>query len=135
MAKHATRIDAAALLKMTPNRMVATVIGETVAVLEEAKAAIACGDIESRCNAVSMAHELIGALYLCLDTERGGEIAENLGRLYGFLLQRLNRINFDNDPAVADQAIALLAPLQESWMQLDAVTGIEPARQAAAAAS
>jgi flagellar protein FliS len=124
MAKLATRLDRDALHRMSPNRMVATVIAEAIASLEEAKAAIARGDIENRCNAVSMAHELIGALYLCLDTERGGEIAENLGRIYGFLLQRLNRINFDNDPAVADQAIALLQPLHLSWTQLDGVVGL-----------
>lgn len=123
MAKLATRIRTEDLLKMSPNRMVAAVFDETIAVLQEAKEAIAGGDIESRCNAVSMAHELVGTLYLCLDSERGGEVAENLGRLYGFMLQRLHRINFDNDPEIADELIALLQPLRDSWLELDRLVG------------
>ncbi len=127
MARFATRIRTDDLLKMSPNRMVATIYEEAITMLEDAKAAIARGDIEARCNAVSMAHELVGSLYLCLDIARGGEVAENLGRIYGFVLQRLHRINFENDPAIADEAIGLLAPLRESWLQLDGdAVAVEP---------
>jgi flagellar protein FliS len=119
MAKLAVRIRTEDLLKMSPNRMVAVVFDEAIAALTEAKAAIGRGDIESRCNAVSVAHELVGCLYLCLDGERGGELAENLGRIYGFVLQRLHRINFENDAAIADEAISLLQPLRDSWLELD----------------
>ncbi len=135
MAKLATWIRTDDLLKMSPNRMVATLYDEAIAALQDAKQAIAWNDIESRCNAVSMTHELVGTLYLCLDSERGGEVAENLGRIYGFILQRLHRINFENDPAIADEVIDLLVPLRDSWMELDRRIEVEETPVPVAAAS
>ena len=82
-----------------------------------------------------MTHELVGTLYLCLDSERGGEVAENLGRIYGFILQRLHRINFENDPAIADEVIDLLVPLRDSWMELDRRIEVEETPVPVAAAS
>ena len=119
MAKLATWIRTNDLLDMSPSRMVATLYDEAIAALQDTKQAIAWNDIESRCNAVSLAHELVGALYLCLDNERGGKVAENLASIYGFILQRLHRINFENDPSIADEAIGLLTPLRDSWVELD----------------
>jgi flagellar protein FliS len=135
MAKLATRIRTEDLLKMSPNRMVAAIFDETISVLHEAKDAIASGDIETRCNAVSMAHELVGTLYLCLDTDRGGEVAENLGRIYGFILQRLHRINFENDQTTADEVIDLLQPLRDSWLELDRIAGASDLSNGVAVAS
>lgn len=135
MAKLATWIRTNDLLEMSPNRMVATLYDEAIAALQDAKQAIAWNDIESRCNAVSLAHELVGALYLCLDSERGGKVAENLGSIYGFVLQRLHRINFENDPAIADEAIGLLTPLRDSWVELDHVIASQDANEPVAVAS
>ncbi|WP_119167988.1 flagellar export chaperone FliS [Algihabitans albus] len=135
MAKLATWIRTNDLLEMSPNRMVATLYDEAIAALQDAKQAIAWSDIESRCNAVSTAHELVGALYLCLDNDRGGKVAENLGSIYGFILQRLHRINFENDPTIADEAIGLLTPLRDSWVELDRMTHVQDAAEPIAVAS
>src|SRR3546814_9413611 len=51
--------------------------------------------------------------------ENGGEISEELGRLYRFILARLIRINIQSDAAGAAKIIDLLTPLREAWEEVD----------------
>ena len=107
------------LLQAQPTRMLVMCYDETLVALEEAILAIEKDDIEARCNAVAVAAELLATLFLCLDMKNGGVIAENLSRIYAFILEGLPRINLHNDPAAAEGAIALLMPLREAWFELD----------------
>jgi flagellar secretion chaperone FliS len=100
-------------------RLVATFYDEAIAALEDAIEAIAEGDIERRFNSVVVATGVITALANALDEEAGGEIAQNLGRLYLFIVSHLPRININNDPNPARNAIRLLKPLRDAWDELD----------------
>ena len=102
-----------------PSRLVVMLYDEAIGSLETAIAAIGRGDIEARFNATARTAEVISHLYLGLDMENGGEIALNLSGIYNFILGQLPEVNFLNDPAVAEQAIALLRPIRESWFALD----------------
>lgn len=119
MAMDATPLRSQELLSLPPSRLVVTLYDETLGALRASIQAIHRKDIEARCNAVSVASELLATLYLCLDHEQGGEVADNLGRLYSFLIPRLQRINVYNDVDTAEDAIRLLQPLRDSWHQLD----------------
>lgn len=107
------------ILQMRPSHMVVVVYDEIIASLQEAKVAIERQDIEARCHAVNYANDMMALLSLCLDHEKGGEIAERLAKLYAFAMARLQRINFYNDLETADELIALLKPLRKSWFELD----------------
>jgi flagellar protein FliS len=115
-AKHLTLSE---INGMSPSAMVVMLYDGAIDALEAAVEALERGDIEARCNWVTVASEMIATLYLCLDTEKGGEIGENLGLLYSFILGRLHRINVYNDAAVAQETIRLLQPLRASWHDLD----------------
>ncbi len=93
---------------------------EAIAALQAAIDAIEDGDIERRFNSIAMASEFIAHLYMTLDVQRGGEVAENLARIYSFILGNLAFVNIHNDPQIAKDAIALLEPLRDSWQELDA---------------
>jgi len=107
------------LLKANPGRMLVMCYDETLEALDTALVAIEQSDIEARFNAIAVATELLSTLFLCLDMKNGGEIAENLGRIYAFVLKSLPRVNLYNDPVPARQAIELLLPLREAWCELD----------------
>ncbi len=107
------------LMDAMPGRMIGLLYDEAIVQLRTAIAAIDYGDIETRCNSVNRAMEIIANLYLNLDMERGGEIAGNLSHVYGFVLEKLTQVNLRNDPAPAHDAIAVLEPLRGSWHQLD----------------
>ena len=107
------------LLHAEPSRMVVMCYDETLMALNMAVEAIERGSIEERFNSIAVASELLTALFLCLDMEKGGEIAENLGRIYEYILKGLPRVNLFNDPEPALEAIQLLEPLRDSWRELD----------------
>lgn len=56
-----------------------------------------------------------------LNTEVGGELAQNLDALYEYCSQRLLQANLKNDVALLDEVEALLIELREAW------AGIQPA--------
>ena len=107
------------LFGANPSRMVVMLYDEILEALDLAVDCIEKDDITGRCNAVTIAIELITTLYLTLDMKNGGKVAENLGNIYGYLLKSLPQVNIANDPATAQQAIALLKPLRQSWSTLD----------------
>ena len=107
------------MLAARPSHLVVMLYDEAIGALETAVAAVAAGDIEARCNAVTAATEIIGYLYMHLDLEQGGEVAQNLGALYAHLMGRMARVNLYNDAETAREAMRLLQPLRDSWVQLD----------------
>ncbi len=90
-----------------------------IAEFEGAAEAAERNDIVARFQATYVAAEIIGQLQLALDHDIGGQIADNLDRLYGFILSQLPMVNLDNDAALARRLGDLLRPLRQSWMELD----------------
>ena len=66
--------------------------------------------------------------------DKGGEIAANLDRLYGYILNRLTKVDIRNDAGAAREVIALLEPLRELWREL-AKQGDQPSKDAARVAA
>lgn len=106
------------IMTASPAQLVFMLYEKAIGCLHEAIRAIAEADIEARWRANGRAMEIIDHMQMTLNTEQGGEIADNLDRLFGFLLRRLPRVDVKNDPKPAEEAIALLEPLRESWRQL-----------------
>jgi flagellar protein FliS len=103
------------VMTASPARLVCMLYDRAILSLKEAVAAIEAGQIEARWRANKRAYDIIAHMWTTLDTERGGEIASNLGDLFSYMLSRLPEVDFRNDPAPATEVIALLEPLRESW--------------------
>lgn len=102
-----------------PSRLIVILYDEAINSLLAAMDAIARGDITARCIATTRAAEVISELYISLDMELGGEIAENLAGIYSFVLAQLPQINFTNDIMMVEQLVKLLRPIRDSWAELD----------------
>lgn len=63
------------------------------------------------CRAV----DIIAELQSVLDRQHGGEIAQNLDKLYGYMLEKLTVANYKNDSASIDEVAKLLEELREGW--------------------
>ena len=103
----------------TATRLVVLLYDGAIAALERALDAIDRGDPMRRCRSINMALDILAHLCLALDRDRGGEIAHNLTRLYGFMIGRLQRANLLNDPAPLREVVALLETLYGAWRELD----------------
>ena len=68
--------------------------------------------------------EIVGFLYMTLDSEQGGEVAANLGSIYAHIMAQLPRVNVYNDTETAERMVNMLEPLRDSWNELAGMTGL-----------
>ena len=118
------------IMTASPAGLVVLLYDKAISLLHETVAAIERGDIEVRHTSNRKAIDIIAHLWSTLDLEQGGEIAQNLNRIYSFMMGRLADVDSKNDPQAAREVIALLDPLRRSWRQL---AESDPARDASAA--
>ena len=64
---------------------------------------------------IGRAQDIINELNAVLDMEAGGEIAQNLRRLYLFMNRRLSQAHAQNDPQMVREVITLMEELNQSW--------------------
>ncbi len=64
---------------------------------------------------IGKAQTIIHELDACLDMEAGGEVAENLRRLYQFMSRHLRQANRRKDAKAVRDVIGLLEDLNEGW--------------------
>ncbi len=106
------------VMSASPAKLVAMLYERAITLLHDGVGAIEAGDIERRWVANSKATEIVVELWQALDMEAGGEIAENLNRLYGFMVMRLTMVDTENSAQAARDVIGLLEPLRRSWHEL-----------------
>lgn len=102
-----------------PTEIVVMLYNEAILSLTAAIKAMQQNDIEERCNRVNVVTEIVGTLHMSLDMEQGGDIADQLGSLYRFVLAQLIRINIHSDAEGAAKIIDLLKPLRDAWQEVD----------------
>ena len=76
-------------------------------------------DSEARSKYFSRALTIIYGLQSSLNFEQGGEIVENLFRLYEYARQQLLSASRTNDTAGAQAAIDALEDIHDAWNQID----------------
>ena len=75
------------------------------------------GDIAERARLVTRTQGIVSELRSTLDFKVGGEIAQNLDRLYGFVTNRLMAGSLENDLGKLEEALGVLNTLHEAWEQ------------------
>lgn len=75
-------------------------------------------DVVTKGNAISRAVRLIVQLDTTLDMEKGGDVAENLAKLYDYMLRRLTLANATNDVAMVAEVIKLVTEVKQGWDQI-----------------
>ena len=83
--------------------------------LAQARGAMEREDIALKGELISKAIGIVGGLRQALDMEKGGEIAENLDRLYEYMTTRLMEANLKNDPTIVEEVSELLREVKTGW--------------------
>ena len=73
------------------------------------------GDMAAKGRHIARAQDIVFELNTVLDTEKGGEIAQNLRSLYNFIQRHLTQANIRKDPRMLQEVIDLLDELNQSW--------------------
>jgi flagellar protein FliS len=83
-----------------------------------AKLSIQSGKIETKIKNVQQALQILtDGLRANLDLKSGGDLAQNLDRLYQYCSLRLVEANAKNDITVLDEVYGLIQPLADAWKQ------------------
>ncbi|RJP72594.1 MAG: flagellar export chaperone FliS [Candidatus Abyssobacteria bacterium SURF_17] len=96
----------------------------------EAKEAIERKDFVQSYKCIVKARDIVAELLRILDVEVGGEVAQNLQRLYVYMIGRLIEVNFTKETRLIDNVVDILRKLRSAWAEIDfqqALASLAPA--------
>ncbi|OCG66069.1 flagellar export chaperone FliS [Gilliamella sp. Nev5-1] len=103
----------------SPHQLIVLLFDGALNAIKLASLYIQKGNIVGKGNAISKAINIVdNGLKSCLDLEKGGEIAENLDRLYQYISQQLVLANLHNDKEKLQTCFDLLNNIAESWREI-----------------
>ena len=79
--------------------------------------AIEAGKVEERSRLFLRAQDIVTELRCTLDFKAGGDIAENLERLYEFVTDRLIQANVGNKAEPAKEGLKVIQDLHQTWIE------------------
>ncbi|MBN1554272.1 MAG: flagellar export chaperone FliS [Phycisphaerae bacterium] len=88
--------------------------------LHQAITALENRDYIEKGRLINRAINIITELDVVLNMDAGGEVAQNLRRLYRFMITHLVEANSKKDPGKIQHVIRLLENLLEGWKQITA---------------
>ena len=99
----------------------------------DAREAMVRRDIRARQQHLSRALAIVSELQSTLDMDTGGEVADRLDKLYGFVRDRLMDASAKQELQPLDEARRVLSTLREGWLAIsrasaNAATTSSPAR-------
>ena len=102
----------------TPLELVVMLYDGAIRWADAAHDAMRAEDIRARRQALSKLMAIIGELQSTLDMERGGQIAEDLDRLYSWATSRLMDAVVARDDRPIREVRGVLASLREAWQTI-----------------
>lgn len=106
----------------TPHRLIQMLMTGVLDRIATARGFMERGAIAQKGAQISWAISIIEGLRVSLDKSVGGEIAENLDRLYDYMVLRLTEANMKNEPAYLDEVSDLLRQIKSAWDEIPAGT-------------
>ena len=91
--------------------------------LAATKGHIQNGAIAEKGKSIARASRIVIGLQGALDFERGGDLANNLNELYGYVTRRLLHVNAHNDLVALDEIQGLMREIRDAW---DGVPALVP---------
>ena len=76
------------------------------------------GNMGEKAKLVEKAVNIIDYLKSCLDKDNGGEVTDNLDRIYEYMLIELTEANLNNDKRKIEEVVKLFLPLAEAWADI-----------------
>lgn len=102
-----------------PHRLVSLLFEGFEHAAAEAQGALAAADTGRKCSALTRAIRIVDeGLRSHLNVKEGGNLAQDLLDLYGYVVQRLTLANSRNDPALIAECLGLMQPLHEAWQSI-----------------
>ncbi|MCX7993125.1 MAG: flagellar export chaperone FliS, partial [Fimbriimonadales bacterium] len=99
----------------SPARLIVMLYDGAIRFINEAVYAMRQRDYETQNARLQRAQKILAELISSLDFEKGGEVAENLFRLYTYMYNQLVEANLQDSHERLEHVVDLLANLREAW--------------------
>ncbi|WP_233865164.1 flagellar export chaperone FliS [Paraburkholderia adhaesiva] len=107
---------ATGVMAASPHKLIAMLYEGARKAVAQARMHLQMGNVAPRCEAIGKAINIVeSGLQLSLNLEVGGEIAQRLNALYGYITRRLLEANMEQSEAKLVEVDRLLATLEEAW--------------------
>jgi flagellar protein FliS len=103
-----------------PHRLVHLLFEELLKSLANARGAMARKAIAEKGAAISHCVRIIEeGLKAGLNEREGGELAQNLSRLYDYCVVQLTKANARNDESLIQEVRSLIEPVAQAWQEIN----------------
>jgi len=109
----------------TPGQVLIMLYDGAIQFLIKAKTALEEKNFERFCNSIISCQRIILEFMDTLDMEIGGELAQNLYRLYEYLYDVLGKANIKKDVDKIDEVLKHLKELRETWQKAITISNSE----------
>ena len=100
------------------HELVGVLFKELISSLSTAEDNFETGDLLAMRNKITKASRILTGLQSGLDFDKGGEIAGNLGELYGYCVRRLLDSNTKGSVDGVIETKRLILPIAEAWSSI-----------------
>jgi flagellar protein FliS len=102
-----------------PHRLIVLLFDGAESALRQALVQLEANDITGKSASLTKAIEIIlSGLSASLNTDEGGELANNLKALYDYMASRLMHANIRKDPAAIREVLHLLGEISGAWREM-----------------
>jgi flagellar secretion chaperone FliS len=103
------------IMDASPHRLIQMLMEGALERIAQAKGNMLTKDIASKGENIGKAMDIIGGLKSSLNKEAGGQLAENLGNLYDYMVRRLMDANIQNEIKILDEVAGLMTEIKTGW--------------------
>lgn len=103
------------LLNSDPVRLVISLYEGAIKSVQQARECLKAGDIWGRSRSITRGIQILAELMISLDHEKGGEVSQNLKRLYSYMQSRLLEAHAKKTEEPIAEVEQLLRTLLEGW--------------------
>lgn len=103
------------VFEASPHRLIQMLMQGGLERIAQARGAIERDASADKGELIGKAISIIGGLREPLDHQVGGELSQNLDRLYEYMISRLVEANRENDVSRLDEVSSLLREVKSGW--------------------
>lgn len=98
-----------------PHQLIQLLMEGALTRIASAKKHMQAKENDKKAEALGKAVDILSALQQSLDHEKGDAVAENLEKLYDYMVRRLFDATVTNDPDLLDEVMKLLLEVKKGW--------------------
>ncbi|MEH6467624.1 MAG: flagellar export chaperone FliS [Porticoccus sp.] len=107
------------VMSANPHQLIVLLFDGIDVAIRTARLHMESSNLPAKGKAISKAIDIINqGLIAAIDDDRGGEISQNLGSLYRYVIDILLEANLRNDMEKLDEAAGLLSDIGSAWREI-----------------